>query len=170
MPCGVAVCQVTWLSVRYMWPCLALKIRVFPWRCRKDKVIAILWHILPECSFYVAIGQDFHLLWRSHSGTIKSSPETDCSVDMVDLVYAEGSGETECLVDIVSGLVDTHSHVHVSGMRMRAHIHTHWWLQTSLLDVQRCGHQDYCTSTIMPTQHILTLAQWTKQSIVHLSM
>ena len=54
----------------------------------------------------------------------ESSPETDCSVDMVDLVYAEGSGETECLVDIVSGLVDTHSHMHVSACAC-AHTYTH---------------------------------------------
>ena len=45
--------------------------------------------------------------------------ETECSVDIVDLVYTEVSGETECSVDIVSGLVDTHSHMHAS-----AHTHT----------------------------------------------
>ena len=30
-------------------------------------------------------------------------------MDIVDLVYAEGSEETECLVDIVSGLVEVSS-------------------------------------------------------------
>ena len=59
----------------------------------------------------------------------ESSSETECSMDIVDLVYAKGLGNTcGCTVDIVSGLVDTHSHMHVSA---HTHTHTHSMTTTS---------------------------------------
>ena len=62
-------------------------------------------------------------------------------MDIVDLVYAKGLGNTcGCTVDIVSGLVDTHSHMHVS-----AHTHTH----THTLN-------DYYKLTLMCMLQVLT--------------